>query len=71
MPAAVDASWHIASLCQMLVCGVHVLDGTETHDTGWVEEARVPVSDVFLFPKKHPPSLTTIYVAHVPSGFVS
>ena len=32
VPAAADGAWHTAPLCQMLVCGVHVLDGTETHD---------------------------------------
>ena len=32
VPAAVDGAWH-ALLCQILVCGVHVLDGYETlHD---------------------------------------
>ena len=30
--AAMDWAWHIASLCHLLVCGVHVLGGTETHE---------------------------------------
>ena len=30
--AAMDWAWHIASLCHLLVCGVHVLDGTETYE---------------------------------------
>ena len=29
-PATVERAWHIAPLCQILACGVHVLDGTET-----------------------------------------
>ena len=33
---------------------------------GWVKEAKVPDSDVVLFPQKHP-CLTTAYAAHVPS----
>ena len=33
VPAAVDGAWYIALLCQILVCGVHVLDGYEPlHD---------------------------------------
>ena len=40
VPAAVDGAWHIAPLCQMLVCGVHVLDGTETHEDVLKENAH-------------------------------
>ena len=36
--------------------------------TGLGKEARVPDSDVVLVPQKHP-CLTTVYAAHVPSGF--
>ena len=36
---------------------------------GWVKETRVPDSDVVLFPQKHT-CLTTVYAAHVPSGFL-
>ena len=33
VPAAVDEAWHTAFQCQMLVCGVNVLDGYEgLHD---------------------------------------
>ena len=33
MPAAVDGAWHIgAPHAKCGVCGVHVLDGTETHE---------------------------------------
>ena len=33
VPATVDGAWRIAPLCQILVCGVHVLDGYEAlHD---------------------------------------
>ena len=112
MPAAAGGALQIASLCQMLVCGVHVLGGYETlHDVseenahteardarcphvselkqsiyqvmttemctpGWAKdarvpdsEARVPDSDVVLFPQKHP-CLPTVYAAHVSSGFL-
>ena len=37
--------------------------------SGWVKEARVPDSDVVLFPQKHP-CLTTVCAAHVHSGFL-
>ena len=37
---------------------------------GWVKEARVPDSDVVLFPEKHT-CLTTVCAAHIPSGFLS
>ena len=31
VPAAVDGTWHIALLCQFLVCSVLSLNGKETH----------------------------------------
>ena len=34
-----DGAWHIAPLCQILVCGVHVHDGTETHEDELKESA--------------------------------
>ena len=36
---------------------------------GWIKEAMIPDSDVVLFPRKHP-CLTTVYAAHVTSGFL-
>ena len=43
--AAVDEPWHIALLCQLLVCGVHVLDGTETHEDKFEENAQTEAGD--------------------------
>ena len=42
---------------------------TEMCTPGWAKDARVPDSDVVLFPQKHP-CLPTVYAAHVPSGFL-
>ena len=78
VPAAVDGAWHTASPCQMLVCGVHVLDGYETLHDEFEENAhtearytrcKVPDGDVVLLQQKHP-CPTTVYAAHVPSGFL-
>ena len=38
-------AWHIAPLCQHLVCGVHVLDGTETHEDMSEENAHTEARD--------------------------
>ena len=38
--AAVDGAWHIATLCHRLVCGVHVLDGTEENAQTEARDAR-------------------------------
>ena len=40
VPAAIDWTWHIALLCQLRVCGVHVLDGSETHEDMFEENAQ-------------------------------
>ena len=45
VPAAVDGAWHIASLCQMLVCGLHVLDGYETLHDVFEENAHTEARD--------------------------
>ena len=43
--AAVHGAWHIAPLCQLLVCGVHGLDGTETHEDMFEENAQTEARD--------------------------
>ena len=43
--AAVDWAWHIASLCHLLVCDVHLLDGTETHEDVFKENAHTEARD--------------------------
>ena len=40
MPAAVEEHGMLRPPCQMLVCGVHVLDGTETHEEVFKENAH-------------------------------
>ena len=45
-PAAVDGAWHIAPLCQLLLCGVHVLDGYETLHDVFEENAHTEARDV-------------------------
>ena len=40
VPAVVDGAWHIVLLCQMLVCGVHVLEGIETREDVFKENAH-------------------------------
>ena len=45
VPAAVDWAWPTAPLCQLLVCGVHVLDGTETHKDIFEENAQTEGRD--------------------------
>ena len=38
--AVVDGAWHIALLCPILVCGVHVLDGYETLHVVFKEQTQ-------------------------------
>ena len=38
-------TWHNAPLCKLLVCGVHVLDGTETHEDMFEENAQTEARD--------------------------
>ena len=45
MPAAVDGAWHIAPLCQILVCGVRVLGGYETLHDVFEENAHTEARD--------------------------
>ena len=33
-PAAVDMAWKVTFLCQTLMCGIPLLDGTDTHKDG-------------------------------------
>ena len=83
--AAVDWAWYIAPLCKLLLCGVHVLDGTETHEDMFEENAHTEARDARCLHaselkqwSKRPGSQTVtkktclmmVSAAHVTSGFL-